>query len=810
MPGDWKFWLAIAVNVHADIKPKCMTFLINKFLTTSTGRAMRLVGAIRDRSRILQELISAVDPVAEYLSQGVWIDFGDVRLTIEFKTVETIAMHWQTGEYREVYRAVNSTEWAPVKVKFETTEFGWELSAQRLRVRVCRDGRLEIFDRLGRLVRQEDPPLRNIVAGEPQLERGWYQRSHLQPPERIYGLGGRADGLNLRGKTGYRLGNTDRNCTGIPVYIGLHAAGSYLVFYDNPGDGSIEFADDAIVSFAGGSLRYYVSVGELSVLLDIYTQLTGRPTLPPRWALGYHHCRWGYERESLLFQTLRHLRSPQLPIVSMHLDIDCLADFRTGKTVGDRLPTLKQVAEGLEYEGWKMSLILRPNLNLEMRDRFFEEGVANKYFCTNLAGDPLLAPLWAGDGVFGDFTVPDVQKWWRQQYQRLLDLGFSGFWYDTNKPAPPTLWVEPTIPTYSPDRDFTGIGKRQEAHNLTALHQAQTGYERLRSAVPDKRPFILTRSGWAGIQQYAWVVTGERVTGWDSLQQTISIVLNLGLSGIPFSGSDIGTCSGNPSPELFLRWFQLSCFLPFCRTHGNKHSAPRLPAAFDDRILNGIRAALDLRAALLPYFYTLAWEAHQRGTPLVRPLCWNAPDRPDLWDVEDTFLFGDALLIAPIVVEDDRERHIRLPPGDWYDFWSDRHWPEQPQITVPVTLDRLPILVKAGSILPMLAARTLILHCYPDRSGNCHGKIYTDACDGERGGRLDRFELVHESGKWQLRWEVDGDFPFLYDGVRFTIYGIGLSEVRIDELAIDFTAGIFSIAPSQSLSFTGVLRSIDS
>jgi alpha-glucosidase len=404
-----------------------MTFFINRFVTTSTIQAQRLVGAIRyglgrdrleaayrDRGYIYQETIAGIDPVVKCRDRGVWIDFGDVRLTIEFKTVETIEIHWQTGEEREFYRAVIRTEWAPVDLEIDTTDDGWKLRTDRVRVQIYRDGRLNVFDRQERLVRQEYPPLRVIVDGEPQLERGWQHRSHLQPTEHIYGLGERAQGLNLRGKTIYRLWNTDPQgkykpgrdplyiC--IPVYIGLHQAGSYLVFYENPCDGTMQFAEEAIVSFAGGSLRYYVSVGELPVLLDAYTQLTGRPALPPRWALGYHHCRWGYERESALRKTFRQMLSHQIPIVAMHLDIDCLADFQPGTIATDRFPTLKEFAEELEAEGVKMILILHPCLTLDVGDRFYQEGVAKKYFCTNQAGEPIVAPLWAGDSVFVDFT----------------------------------------------------------------------------------------------------------------------------------------------------------------------------------------------------------------------------------------------------------------------------------------------------------------------------------------------------------------------------------------------------------------------
>jgi alpha-glucosidase len=189
-------------------------------------------------------------------------------------------------------------------------------------------------------------------------------------------------------------------------------------------------------------------------------------------------------------------------------------------------------------------------------------------------------------------------------------------------------------------------------------------------------------------------------------------------------------------------------------------------------------------------------------------LFWDAADRLDLWDVEDTFLLGDALLVAPIVVKGQQERSIPLPPGDWYDFWSDRAWAEQPKITVPVTLDRLPILVKAGCIVPMETADLITLHCYPDHQGNCTGTIYSDALDGYTLGRIDRFDLLHTEGKWHLDWDGTGDYPFGYPAVQFTVYGIDLEEVRAGDRSIDFTDNIFTIEPFQSLVFTGSLQPI--
>jgi alpha-glucosidase len=259
---------------------------------------------------------------------------------------------------------------------------------------------------------------------------------------------------------------------------------------------------------------------------------------------------------------------------------------------------------------------------------------------------------------------------------------------------------------------------------------------------------------------------------------------------------------------LSLRSFQLSYFFPLMQTYASNENLPRIPWGDGAQVLAIARDFLTIRSALMPYLYTLAWESQLIGSPLVRPLCWDAAEREDLWEVEDTFLLGDALLIAPIVHPEQPERLIHLPPGNWYDFWSNNMWAEQPQLSLPVTLDRLPILVKSGCILPLEAAGCLNLHCYPDLAGNCTGELYSDALNGDLLERIDRFELIHDRGKWHLDWDGAGDYPFPYDRVRVVIYGIDLQTVRANDRPIDFEDNILTIEPFQSLVFTGSLHQL--
>ncbi len=786
----------------------------------------RLEAKYRNRPRQQRSIGSAQPLVATAIPHGGCFDFGSVKLTIEFISAATMRIHWWTQDEPHFYRTVPEREDPPeVAVEFApivadtTAHSGWELSTTAMRIAVRNDGSLAVYDRDRQLIRCEDPPQQSIARGLPALPNGWQHQAHLQPQERIYGLGERACGLNLRGKNTYRMWNTDRQgeylpgddplYISIPVYIGLHAAGSYLVFYENPCDARFSFDTAAIATFAGGPLRYYVSVGEVPTLLDAYTQLTGRPALPPRWAFGYHHSRWGYEREAELRATYELMQRYDISVKTLHLDIDCLDEFRPFTISPDRFPQIREFIAQLTAAGVKVVIIVHPCVPQDDRDPFYQAGVAGKYFCTDVTGEPILAPLWAGDSGYVDYTNPAARAWWSQQYQQLLAIGISGFWHDMNEPAILTDWGDPTLPPHATYHDFEGKGGNHlQAHNLYGLLQAQAGYERLRELEPHYRPFILSRAGWAGIQQYAWVWTGDTVTAWESLRQTIPTLLNLGLSGIPFCGSDIGGFNGTPTPELYLRWFQLSCFVPFCRTHGSKLHPPRVPWGYGDRVLQSVKDLLTVRCALIPYLYTLAWEANQTGAPLVRPLWWTVPEREDLLEVEDTFRLGAAILVAPIVHHGQTERVIPLPPGDWYDFWSNNSWQEQPTITVPVSFERIPILVKAGTIVPMETADILTLHCYVDRAGNCSGSIYTDALDGYGASRVDRIELIHTESQWQLNWTATGEYPYPYDTVQLLIYGIDLTAATADGLAIDCSDNLIAIHPFQSLILTGTLREL--
>lgn len=782
-----------------------MDFLKQASLTLRPIKFRRFFGSLiyplrRDRleSKFREsQAVEAFEPSgkilrAESTERGGYFYFERAELEINFLTENFVRVEWKPN-LPPISYGISRQEWSKVAITFQEVEGKWEIFSQTLKVLVSPDGSLEFQNAEGQTLRKELTPQRQTPE---QGGSGWIHQAQLFPDEHIYGLGERATSLNLCAlpDKSYRMWNRDAQGTYgvgfdplyicIPVYLGLHSAGSYAIFYENPYPATFSFKNVAVADFEGGALRYYFAVGSPAQLLDRYTELTGRPILPPRWALGYHHSRWGYYREAALRETAKGFETHNIPVSAMHLDIDCLDGFRAFTIDPDRFPHLPEFTKELTAKGIRLITIINPGIKADRKNKLFQEGREQDVFCKLPDGEPVLASVWAGECAFPDFTNPQARHWWSRQYEYLLDLGITGFWHDMNEPAVFVQWGDPSLPPYSTRHFLEGRGgDHREAHNVYGLLQAQAGYEALREYQPQKRPFIVSRAGWAGLQRYAWTWTGDIEISWAALRLTIATVLNLGLSGIPYSGADIGGFKGNPGAELYLRWFQMSCFLPFCRTHSSDNSKPRAPWTFGEPTLSIIREFLKLRYRLMPYFYTLAWEANQNGSPLVRPLFWADSSDRNLWDLDDAFLLGDALLICPIVEEGATERSISLPKGEWYHFWDDVLLEGENNLEAP--LDKIPLLVKAGSILPMEADKKLILHIYPSKQGICEGQIYSDAGDGYGEWRLDRFHLSPMGDNLELTWQQQGDYPFPYKGFQLQFHGIEVKQALVDGKAVE-------------------------
>lgn len=730
---------------------------------------------------------------------GAQFRFAHRELRIQFLLEDLIRVHWGPAAEPIPY-AIAREEWPVVSTHLSEVEQGWSLSSARVRLSVSVEGNLEICDHRGQRVLNLEPPR---FKGDRPL-----QVASLSADECLYGLGERAADLNLRPGV-YRMWNrdpggsygqnTDPLYLCIPVYLGQHLQGSYLIFYENSYDADFEFSDSARCEFSGPPLRYYVAIGPVERCLDRYSLLTGRPPLPPRWSLGYHQSRWSYRSEAEIRDLAASFQGHDLPLSAVHLDLEYMRGYRVFTIDQERFPDLPGLSHDLRERGVRLVGILNPGVKQEPGYAVFDQGMAGGMFAPLPDSIPVSAPTWPGWSVFPDFTDPKVRSWWASQYPALLDQGLRGLWHDMNEPSTFAAWGDPSIPLSTQHVMEGRESTHHQAHNLYALLMNKAGFDAMREHRPDQRPFLLSRSGWAGLQRYAWVWTADTESSWDALRGSIPTLLGLGLSGVPFCGCDIGGFLGQPGDELFLRWFQLGAFTPFFRTHSAVDSPPREPWRFPEQTLNIIRELLAFRYRLLPYLYSCAWEASQTGAPLMRPLFWADPN-PEYWESQDCFLLGDALLVAPVLRRGARHREVPLPRGDWYDYWSDEYLEGGRRVRVEAPLNRCPLFTRAGAVVPMAEDERLQLHIYAPRRGTLGSTLYSDSGDGSGPERLDRFTVKGSAEGLNLRWGSSGVYPFPYSEVQIIPHGIAARRALLDKEEIPMAEGTLTLrAPFEQL-----------
>ncbi|MET9296325.1 glycoside hydrolase family 31 protein [Streptomyces sp. NPDC003077] len=651
------------------------------------------------------------------------------------------------------------------------TEGGWRVVSERVTVTVSRHGAVEVRTPGGVVLRRELPPRWWDRVAEAGGGARWVQRSEVPADARFFGLGGRADGPRLR-RGAYRLWNTDPGgafvpgddplSVTMPVHMVVADAGTHLVFHDNSWDGRVLLREGVEgagsghdrpgtceVRMEGGPLRYWVVVGTPSRVLRGWTALTGAPALPPRWALGYHHSRWGFGSATEVRRVVDGYRERGLPLSAVHLDIDHLDRHQVFTVDRSAFPDLPGLARELREAGVRLVSIVDPGVKAGQGSAVYASGAAADAFVRDARGRVVRGVVWPGEAVFPDFTDARVRAWWGGLYAERLAQGFAGVWHDMNEPVSFAAFGDTTLPRSARHALEGRGGDHREAHNVYALAMARAGYEALVRLRPDERPFLFSRSGWAGMQRYGGTWSGDVATGWPGLRASLSLVLGMGLCGVPYSGPDIGGFSGVPSGELYLRWFQLAAYLPLFRTHSALSAGRREPWEYGPVVLEHARAALRERERLLPYFVTLAQLARLTGAPYVRPLWWASPEDRALRDREDAFLLGDALLVAPVMGPGVERRSVPLPRGRWYDTATGRAHEGPGQVVLDTPLARIPVLARAGAVLPVAGAdgRTELEVWAPAPGQAGGGVVMPDAGDGWARPEVERFATRWEDGR---------------------------------------------------------------
>jgi alpha-glucosidase len=629
------------------------------------------------------------------------------------------------------------------------------IAAEGLSVRATRNPvRVEVTDEQGR-------ELLNESFGAGMWQGRIAHVLHDLPRTIYFGLGEQPTLLARNGSV-YPLWNTDRFgyrsgdmpiYSSIPFYLGIRDGVAHGVLYDNPYRADFDFAGRLQQSISymaeggidGGELRYYVIPGPgLDSTLARYTRLTGRTPLPPRWSLGYHQSRYSYYPDTTVENLAREFRKRDIPADVIHLDIHYMNGYRDFTWSPENFPQPKRLLDTLAAHGFKVVTIVDPGLKVDSSYSVYRDGLSRRAYATLPDGSPYVGVVWPGRAVFPDFSRAAVRAWWGAQHAALVDVGVRGVWNDMNEPA---SFGGQTISDIVQFEGDGHPGTHLEYHNQYGTLMARAAYDGFRRLRPERRPFVITRAGYAGVQRYATIWTGDNTSSWDHLRMSLPMILGLGLSGIPFAGSDIGGFIGAPGAELYSRWLQSAALVPFSRTHAMIGSPRREPWSYGADYERANRASIRLRYRLLPALYTAYFQHTEQGSPVARPVFWNALSDTLALRTDNEYFLGDHILVAPVLDSAAQNRVVYLPSGGWYRMGSDEHYQggRLSTVTAPgvpadggdtTGLRGLPVFIRAGAVIPSQPVLsydgqrpldTLQLNVYP---GSATSELYEDAGDG--------------------------------------------------------------------------------
>jgi len=582
--------------------------------------------------------------------------------------------------------------------------------------------------------------------------------------EHYFGFGEKTGHLDKRGyhyvmKTreavGYQ-GKTDPLYQAHPFFIGINNGKSYGIFFDNTWetyfDMGKKFNDHYFFGAKNGELNVYFFYGPtIKEVITNYTELIGRILLPPIWSLGYHQSRWGYDNEEKVRHIASELRSRQIPSDSIVLDIGYMDGYRVYTWNKKRFPNDNFFKNCTKTTGLNFITIIDPGVKIEKNYFMYQEGIENDLFVKKKNGKYWKGYVWPGATYFPDFTKEETRKWWGDKLKILLDRGISGIWNDMNEPSYNIQLFIHRVKTNDLIFYDNGLNTPFEKNrNVYGLLMGRATHEGLLRHNPNKRPFILTRSGFCGIHKYAAVWTGDNTSNWKHLAMSIPMLLNMGLSSIPNCGADIGGFNFwftaprkllfKLSKDLIIRWHQLGAFYPFSRNHSVKQSRPQEPWEFGQEAEEIIKKYLRLRYHWMPYFYNLFVKCSNNGLPPMRPLILEFPDDETCYTIDYEFLWGEFILIAPVIKKKQRFQEIYLPKGTWIYYWNNEKFDGNQFITIESSLNDIPIFIKSGAIIPCQPdmvyfkekeMNPLIIELYPDIDNYSQTSYTFQEDDGE-------------------------------------------------------------------------------
>jgi oligosaccharide 4-alpha-D-glucosyltransferase len=575
--------------------------------------------------------------------------------------------------------------------------------------------------------------------------------------EYFYGGGSRAIPINRYGKklriyneAHYGYGNNTPTLNiSIPFITSNKGFG---LFFDNRYPSTIDLNSSGNQSIEyiaeGGRLRYFFIAGDgYDDILECYTHLTGRQKLPPLWSLGYIQSKFGYQNENEARSIVNKIKQAGFPLDALILDLYWFGNTNDmGNLDWDRSKWQQpqQMMSDFSDKGVKTILITEPYFTLNSVN--YQPLASNGYFAKDSDGDPfVLWGFWAGDAALLDLTIPAAQDWMWNFYQARREEGVSGWWCDLGEPE------------NHPWEMQHQAGSAKSVHNVYSLIWARFIDENYANHYPNERLFNLIRSGYAGMQRYStfpW--SGDIQRSFDGLKAQIPIMLGAGISGLGYMHSDVGGFTGNDNDsELFTRWVQFGVFAPILRLHGVGTTEP---VNFPDPYKSIMREYIKWRYKLLPYNYTLAFENTQSGIPLARQLNFYEPQNTTLANINDSYLWGKDLLVAPILNRNVSQRSVKFPQGKWINYHSLDEYQGGQTYSVSCNINNIPLFIRAGSFIananPMESTEhyttdSLVIQYFPDvEVPESYGYVFSDDGKSTTSISAGQFELLHFNGTY--------------------------------------------------------------
>lgn len=630
----------------------------------------------------------------------------------------------------------------------------------KARLEISRDGDMALkAGALGRTFLGSLPGAGFGVSGQ-----AWMFQFRLRSDMQFYGMGEKSTPFE-KSERSHRFWNTDvwadhgtsraKDHAYDPDYISVpyvivKRGNTYAgLLIDNPGASIISVSprlnvanqmmatsDEAPFFFLGcenGPPCLYLLFGpSLPELTRKLQKLAGPTPLPPLWALGHQQCRWGYrgieDLESLAGNFTKH----EFPNDGLWLDIDYMDGYRVFTWSGKHFRDPAKDLASIQAMGFKVVPILDPGVKKESGFAVYESGHKAGVFCKNPAGTEFTGIVWPGYTVFPDFSQEKTQAWWAEQVAEFVKLGPDGVWLDMNDPSTGSVDCNEML-------FQDGKATHADYHNQYASLMAEATRRGFLAARPDKRPFLISRSGFTGGQRFSAHWTGDNWSNYHHLHTSIGKSLNLALSGMPFNGPDVPGFGGNASPALFVDWYKASFLFPFLRNHCMRTSRRQEPWVFPREAFAIVRRYVRLRYKLLPYLYNLFIRHEDEGEAILRPLFYDFKDskRLPLSHVNDQFLIGPAIMQAPFTFDGPADREVVLPAARWWR--ADRPgWVEGPaRLKARRVEASTPLFLREGALIPMqcgipkdnrknLKEIELLLVLPPDFRGKAEG-VY--ACD---------------------------------------------------------------------------------